>query len=114
MYERYNIIADSYRQCKIRIVTFVPCNKLNTMNTSKKTALVAGANGIIGNNLVEHLLSLKAWEVIGLSRKGGQNKPGLQHIATDLLDKESCKKELSGLNNVTHIFYSAYQDRPTW
>lgn len=84
------------------------------MNRIQHTALVVGANGVIGTNLVEHLLSLGNWEVIGLSRKGGKAQPGLQHIAVDLLDAAQSKEQLSHLTGVTHIFYSAYQDRPSW
>ncbi len=84
------------------------------MNMIQHTALVVGANGVIGTNLVEHLLSLGNWEVIGLSRKGGTGQPGLQHIAVDLLDAAQSKEQLSHLTGVTHIFYSAYQDRPSW
>lgn len=88
---------------------------MDTLNDKiKQTALVVGANGVIGTNLVEHLLSLGNWEVIGLSRKGGVDKPGLRHIAVDLLDAAHSKEQLSHLTGVTHIFYSAYQDRPSW
>lgn len=84
------------------------------MQAITNTALVVGANGVIGSNLTEHLLSLGNWQVIGLSRKGGANKSRLQHIAVDLLDAADSRAKLAGLANVTHIFYSAYQDRPTW
>lgn len=84
------------------------------MGSMKNTALVVGANGVIGTNLIEHLLSLGNWQVIGLSRKGGKDGPGLQHIAVDLLDAANSKEQLSHLTAVTHIFYSAYQDRPSW
>ncbi len=84
------------------------------MNTAKNTALIVGANGVIGTNLLNYLSTLDNWDIIGLSRKGGENRPGITHISVDLLDKESCQKQLSGLRDVTHIFYSAYQDRPTW
>lgn len=80
----------------------------------KNTALIIGVNGVIGTNLADYLLSLDNWQVIGLSRKKGEDKPGLQHIPVDLLDPENVKAQLSGLQHVTHIFYSAYQDRPTW
>jgi nucleoside-diphosphate-sugar epimerase len=72
-------------------------------------ALVVGANGVIGSNLVEHLNGLPEWEVIGLSRRGG---PG--QLAVDLLDADDTNTKLSGLTDVTHVFYAAYQDRPTW
>ncbi|MBL0738590.1 NAD-dependent epimerase/dehydratase family protein [Flavobacterium sp. GN10] len=84
------------------------------METNKNTALVVGANGVIGTNLIDYLLSTKDWNVIGLSRKGGIDRENLQFISVDLLDIENCKKQLSELKNITHIFYTAYQDRPTW
>lgn len=84
------------------------------MQTTMYTALVVGANGVIGTNLIDHLLSLGNWQVIGLSRKGGIDRPGLQHLSVDLLDAAGSKAALAQLTQVTHIFYSAYQDRPSW
>lgn len=40
-------------------------------NTTKKVALVVGAQGVIGRNLVDHLATLDDWEIVGLSRRGG-------------------------------------------
>jgi NAD dependent epimerase/dehydratase family. len=79
-----------------------------------KTALVVGAQGVIGRNLANHLLSLNNWQVIGLSRRGGPANGNLQHIAVDLLNKQDVQDKLKDLSRVTHIFYAAYQDRPTW
>jgi nucleoside-diphosphate-sugar epimerase len=75
----------------------------------RKKALVAGANGIIGKNLVEHLRAGGGWDVVGLSRRGG---PGA--IAVDLLDAADTRAKVGALTGVTHLFYAAYQDRPTW
>ena len=83
---------------------------MNTINT----ALVVGANGVIGTNLINHLLSLGTWDIVGLSRKGGTDTANLRHIPVDLLDANNCRTKLSGLKEITHIFYAAYQDRPTW
>lgn len=81
----------------------------------ENVALVVGARGVIGTNLVEHLAGLPDWRVIGLSRRGGTDIPGrLRHVAVDLLDPDDTRKQLSGLSEVTHVFYVAYQDRPTW
>ncbi|MDY0882139.1 NAD-dependent epimerase/dehydratase family protein [Dongia soli] len=41
------------------------------MTTDRKVALVAGAQGVIGRNLIEHLKTLEHWDVIGLSRRVG-------------------------------------------
>ncbi|AUX28986.1 MULTISPECIES: SDR family oxidoreductase [Sorangium] len=84
------------------------------MSIQNKVALVVGAQGIIGRNLIDHLEALGEWDVIGLSRRGGASAGRVRHVVVDLLDREDCKKKLGGLAEVTHIFYAAYQDRPTW
>jgi nucleoside-diphosphate-sugar epimerase len=63
----------------------------------KNVALVVGARGVIGGNLVEHLLSLGDWEVIGLSRRGGSDRPGLRHVSVDLLDAADTRAKLREL-----------------
>ncbi|MGW5644571.1 SDR family oxidoreductase [Saccharopolyspora sp. NPDC003752] len=84
------------------------------MEHNTKVALVVGANGVIGRNLVEHLATLPDWEVIGLSRRGGENTERVRYVAVDLLDPEDTGAKLRELTGVTHVFYAAYQDRPTW
>lgn len=81
---------------------------------AKQVALVVGANGVIGGNLTDHLLASGEWSIIGLSRRGGTAEGRLRYIAVDLLDTADSREKLGGLTNVTHIFYAAYQDRPTW
>ncbi|WP_242694427.1 SDR family oxidoreductase [Pseudogracilibacillus auburnensis] len=80
----------------------------------KKVALVVGANGVIGHNLIDYLTTLNDWEIIGLSRRGGEQDGRVKYVAVDLLDLDNCKEKLNELTEVTHIFYTAYQDRPTW
>jgi nucleoside-diphosphate-sugar epimerase len=75
----------------------------------RKTALVAGAHGIIGKNLVEHLRADGGWDVVGLSRRGG---PGT--VAVDLLDPADTRAKVGSLPGTTHVFYAAYQDKPAW
>jgi nucleoside-diphosphate-sugar epimerase len=84
------------------------------MKTATTTALVVGANGVIGTNLIQYLATLDSWNIIALSRKGGQDTARIRHIAVDLLDAAHSREQLAALTNVTHIFYAAYQDRPTW
>ena len=84
------------------------------MSRERKVALVVGARGVIGGNLVDHLASTGEWDVIGLSRRGGADTDRVRHVAVDLLDRDDAEARLSGLTDVTHIFYAAYQDRPTW
>ncbi len=84
------------------------------MEMGPKTALVVGARGVIGGNLVDHLDKMGDWDVIGLSRRGGTDAGRVRHIAVDLLNRTDTEKKLSKLTDVTHVFYAAYQDRPTW
>lgn len=84
------------------------------MKTRKNTALVVGANGVIGNNLIDYLEKMEEWEIIGLSRRANADRTNVRFIAVDLLDIADCLKKLGNLDTVTHIYYVAYQDRPTW
>ena len=84
------------------------------MTAQHKVALVVGAQGVIGRNLIDHLATLDDWRIVGLSRRGGESTERIRHIAVDLLDTADTRAKLSALNHVTHIFYAAYQDRPTW
>ncbi|MDO3411560.1 SDR family oxidoreductase [Saccharibacillus sp. CPCC 101409] len=76
--------------------------------------MVIGANGVIGRNLVDHLAGLPDWDVIGVSRRGGESSERVRYVPADLLDAAAARRALGGLSEVTHIFYAAYQDRPTW
>jgi nucleoside-diphosphate-sugar epimerase len=80
----------------------------------EKVALVVGARGVIGGNLVAHLEGLEDWRVIGVSRRGGEPTPKVRHVAVDLLDEDATQRALGDLHDVTHVFYAAYQDRPTF
>jgi nucleoside-diphosphate-sugar epimerase len=77
------------------------------------TALVIGAHGVIGSRLVDHLAALSDWQVIGVSRRGGPTNGRVRHVAVDLLDAQATRMALA-LPDVTHVFYAAFQDRPTW
>jgi nucleoside-diphosphate-sugar epimerase len=81
---------------------------------AEKVALIAGARGVIGGNLVRHLEQLDGWRVVGLSRRGGESTERVRHVSVDLLDPQDARVKLSGLTDVTHVFYAAYQDAPTF
>jgi nucleoside-diphosphate-sugar epimerase len=81
---------------------------------SDNVALVVGARGVIGGNLVNHLEELGGWQVIGLSRRGGESTGRVRHVSVDLLDAADTRSALADLGDVTHVFYAAYQDRPSF
>lgn len=76
--------------------------------------MVVGANGVIGRNLIDHLITLPDWDVIGVSRRSGESVGRVRYVAADLLNIDDTREKLNSLTEVTHIFYAAYQDRPTW
>jgi nucleoside-diphosphate-sugar epimerase len=84
------------------------------MKQTKNTALVVGAQGVIGRNLIDHLRTLGDWDIVGLSRRPGEDSNNVRYISVDLLDSQDSRVKLAELTEVTHIFYAAYQDRPTW
>ena len=81
---------------------------------TRYTALVVGANGVVGSNLITYLEEIGGWEIVGLSRRGGRCTNKTTYINVDLLDAEDCMQKLQHLTSVTHVFYAAYQDRPSW
>lgn len=84
------------------------------MTQHDKVAAVAGAQGVIGRNLIDHLVTQGGWDIIGLSRRGGEARGGVRHLAVDLLDPRDTKEKLAAYPDITHVFYAAYQDRGSW
>ena len=84
-------------------------NKMQQHNV----ALVAGASGIVGRQLVSTLLHHQ-WEVIGLSRREVTHPDGIPMVNVDLLDAQDTARALHALNGVTHIFYSAWANAANW
>jgi len=76
-------------------------------------AVIVGALGVIGRNLVNHLLA-EGWDVVGLSRRTPDFESVAEFISVDLLDRANAEIKLSAITDATHIFYAAFQARPTW
>jgi nucleoside-diphosphate-sugar epimerase len=75
-----------------------------------QVGVVAGALGIAGRALVEHLRTRQAWEVTGLSRRPC-DRAGVRHVTVDLQDEDDCAAKLCDLSRATHIFYCAFTPR---
>jgi nucleoside-diphosphate-sugar epimerase len=86
----------------------------SSMGEELKTAAVIGALGVIGRNLIAHLETLPDWKAVGLSRRAPDHATASQYISVDLLDAADCRAKLASLRDITHIFYCAFQARPTW
>jgi nucleoside-diphosphate-sugar epimerase len=75
------------------------------------TAVIAGASGLIGRRIAEHLLAIGGWNVIGLARRPPATSD-MRWIPVDLADADDCKRKLGKLTEATHIFYAARYDHP--
>src|ERR1700732_873456 len=74
-----------------------------------KKALVAGALGVTGRALVNHLVAPGDWEVIGLSRRSPEFPTTARSISVDLLNRSEVEVRLGEIGDVTHIFYAVLQ-----
>jgi nucleoside-diphosphate-sugar epimerase len=78
----------------------------------RQKALIAGATGVVGRNLLRHLLALGNWEIAALSRRKPDVQGHYEHIAVDLMDAAQCRAKLAHLTDVTHVFYVAVVTNP--
>ena len=76
---------------------------------ANKTAVVVGALGVIGRYIVDRLAAQPGWNVVGLSRRKGEDRENLRYISVDLLDAGDVERKLAGLGDATHLFYAAFQ-----
>lgn len=74
-------------------------------------ALVAGATGLAGRRLCEHLAASGRWRLVGLRRRPPAQAP-VPMLGVDLTDLADCRNRLSALSGVTHLFYAARHDHP--
>jgi nucleoside-diphosphate-sugar epimerase len=74
---------------------------------AKRTALIAGATGLVGRNLLRHLLAAGGWEIVALSRRRPDVPGSYRHIAVDLMDAAQCAAALGAARDVTHVFFAA-------
>lgn len=81
------------------------------MNTN--TALVTGANGIIGRHLTEHLIATGKWNVLASARSALHDKTTATFVPLDLNDAAAVAAAGDQLKTVTHVFFNAYTERLT-
>lgn len=73
-----------------------------------RTALVAGATGVVGRYLLRHLLDEGGWNVVAVSRRIPDVTGDFLHVVVDLLDPDACRAALAPLSGVTHVFYAGF------
>jgi len=64
--------------------------------------------------IVRSLLTLDDWDVIAVRRRKPDVEGRYAHVAVDLLDRAQIFEALKRPRGVTHGFFSAYIERPTW
>jgi len=79
----------------------------------QKVVLVAGAQGVIGRATAEHYSSLPNTKVYGLSRRAGEDLPGVALIQVDLLSPDEVERTIAPLKDVTHVVFGAYLEKNT-
>jgi nucleoside-diphosphate-sugar epimerase len=72
-------------------------------------ALVTGAHGIVGLNLVQELAQRGDWKVTATGRRGSLPVPDGEYIAADLTDADALRLALAGCSDITHLFFAAFR-----
>lgn len=77
-------------------------------------ALVAGASGVIGRNIVGALREA-GWAVTGLARRPApQPLAACDWLGADLLDEADVQRKLAARADFTHVFYCAFAPAADW
>jgi nucleoside-diphosphate-sugar epimerase len=79
---------------------------------TRRKALLVGATGVVGRNLLRHLLADGCWDVVTVSRRTPEVEGRYEHLNVDLLDARACSETLGVLDDITHVFYEAWIAKP--
>jgi nucleoside-diphosphate-sugar epimerase len=79
--------------------------------TQANVGLVAGAHGLVGSYVVKQLRDDPEWDVIATGRRPAGPFDDVRYVQLDLTDTEAMR--VADLpDNVTHVFFAAYQIVP--
>ena len=78
----------------------------------RKTALIAGATGLVGTAALKHFGAQSDTDVIALSRRVPADSHGARHIPLDLTDAAACRAAAAFWGGVTHLVYAALYELP--
>ena len=73
---------------------------------AKKKAMLVGGFGMIGRHIIQALEKEGDWEIVGLARRPPSFRTKAKAISVDLLNRADAEEKLSGLTDVTHIFFA--------
>lgn len=76
------------------------------------TALVVGATGVVGWNLLGRLSGRREWRTIGLARNVPGEGPADAFISADLLDRAALEKHADAMRPVTHVYIATRLPAP--
>ncbi len=79
---------------------------------SRKTVLVAGATGLVGNAALAHFATEPDTAVIAVSRRQPAKLHGARFIPVDLQDRAQSAAVFAALHDVTHVIYAALYEMP--
>ena len=83
-----------------------------SMSEPRRTAVVAGASGIVGRAIAGRLIR-DGWRVIGLSRRAPDpGIEGLEHRTVDLGDRDACRAVLAAAPDASHVVYAGRAPDP--
>jgi nucleoside-diphosphate-sugar epimerase len=84
------------------------------VDSARKTVLIAGATGLVGESVLHRFAQLEDWDAIGVARRTPEPAPEGQfrHLAVDLTDAEACRAAFGSLSEVTHVVYAALYEKP--
>ena len=83
------------------------------MSKTKRSILVAGAQGVIGQAAAEHFSAASNTVVYGLSRRTIEDLPNVVPIKVDLLSQDDAERTIAPLKDVTHVIFGAYIEKDT-
>lgn len=78
----------------------------------RSKALIAGALGIVGSNIAEHLRARGDWDVVGIARSVPRSDVSWRLQRADLTDAAACRELIAAEPGITHLFYAARAPRP--
>ncbi len=77
-------------------------------------AVILGALGVTGRNLLHWLEANTDWRITGVARRKPNFETRAQFVQVDLLDRDATFEALAHLKDVTHVFFCGFVPMPSW